>query len=531
MGKLRNARAKIEFGDFQTPPDLASAVCRALAATGVAPRSLIEPTCGEGSLLLAALDAFPTLRQAHGLEINPTHVDHLRARLAERRLGARVDITCASFFDHDWPNHLEKLAEPLLVLGNPPWVTSADLGSLGSDNLPTKTNLRNLPGIEALTGKSNFDISEWIFNYLLTRLDGRRATMAMLCKTAVARKVLASAWSADLRIHAACLRRIDSARHFAASVDACLTIIELAGRAGPQVCPVYPDLEATTPESALAVRDGRLIADATLYDRRRALLGASPYKWRSGVKHDCAALMEFFNNADGRLQNGAGETPQLEQRCLYPLIKSSDLARAGAASPRRWLLVTQSRVGEDTTIIKNTATNTWRYLQRHRERFDRRASAIYRGKPPFAIFGVGDYTFAPWKVAISGLYKTLKFRKIGPHAGKPVVLDDTCYFVACTSEPEADLLIVLLDSEAAHEFYRAFIFWDSKRPITADLLDRLDLRALAAELGLAEELARLRPPAREPGSDCHIGQSSGASRRTTATRAVSTAGAGGELVE
>ena len=59
-----------------------------------------------------------------------------------------------------------------------------------------------------------------------------------------------------------------------------------------------------------------------------------------------------------------------------------------------------------------------------------------------------------------------------------MVFDDTIYFLACQSRQEAELLASLLNSAPAREFYSAFIFWDSKRPITVDVLRRLDLRKL-----------------------------------------------------
>ena len=43
------------------------------------------------------------------------------------------------------------------------------------------------------------------------------------------------------------------------------------------------------------------------------------------------------------------------------------------------------------------------------------------------------------------------------------------------------VLAELLNSEAARGFFRSFVFWDSKRPVTAQLLARLDLGRLAAE--------------------------------------------------
>ena len=45
----------------------------------------------------------------------------------------------------------------------------------------------------------------------------------------------------------------------------------------------------------------------------------------------------------------------------------------------------------------------WSYLQAHGARFARRKSSIYHGQPPFALFGIGPYSFAPFKVAILNL--------------------------------------------------------------------------------------------------------------------------------
>ena len=42
----------------------------------------------------------------------------------------------------------------------------------------------------------------------------------------------------------------------------------------------------------------------------------------------------------------------------------------------------------------------------------------------------------------------------------------------------------LLNSEPARQgIFSAFVFWDAKRPVTIDMLRRLDLSALACELG------------------------------------------------
>jgi len=147
------------------------------------------------------------------------------------------------------------------------------------------------------------------------------------------------------------------------------------------------------------------------------------------------------------------------------------------------MLVTQRSMGEDTHQIAAQAPLTWNYLESHADALDARSSSIYRKRPRFSIFGVGDYSFAPWKLCISGFHKTLNFVSVGPAAGKPVVVDDGCYFLPCGSEEEAGQLAELLNAKEARGFFEAFVFWDAKRPITAGLLAQLDLDALAAERG------------------------------------------------
>ena len=133
--------------------------------------------------------------------------------------------------------------------------------------------------------------------------------------------------------------------------------------------------------------------------------------------------------------------------------------------------------------LERRAPKAWRYLLAHRQALEQRRSSIYRKRPPFSTFGIGPYSFSPWKVAVAGLYKTLRFVKVGALDGKPVLLDDTCYFLPCDSEADCDLLVELLSSPTAIQFYSSLVFWDAKRPITAKLLNQLDLTTLAKRLG------------------------------------------------
>ena len=471
-----------EFGDFQTPPELAQRVCSLLARRGLRPSSVIDPTCGQGNFLDAALAAFPSISETVGIDINSRCVALARSTLHSAHGGRDLDIRQEDFFAVNWQRVLRHLSEPLLVIGNPPWVTNAALGSLGSTNIPKKSNFQRRRGIDAITGKSNFDISEWMLLEMLEWIDNKHATMAMLCKTSVARKVLAHAWNRGCPMMRADIYHINAATYFGVSADSCLLVISATPSAQLLRCQVHDSLDAHSAASVLGYEDGRLLANADAYARWRHLGGSGQSKWRSGIKHDCSRVMEL-REIDGQHRNGLGETVRLEHDYLYPMLKSSDLAHAGEPSPSRYMIVPQRFVGEPTDPIEQRAPQTWRYLTSHAQSLERRASSIYRNRPRFSIFGVGEYSFAPWKVAISGFYKSFRFHAVGPSSGRPVVFDDTCYFLPFQSQAEAVATADLLDSETARQFFSAFVFWDAKRPVTVDLLQRLDLHALARELG------------------------------------------------
>ena len=92
---------------------------------------------------------------------------------------------------------------------------------------------------------------------------------------------------------------------------------------------------------------------------------------------------------------------------------------------------------------------------------------------------MGDYSFKEWKIAISGLYKKLKFNLIGPLDGKTVVFDDTVNFLSFDTKEEAEFVYHLITSTPALEFLESMIFWDEKRPITTQVLRKLSIKEVA----------------------------------------------------
>ena len=475
-----------DLGDFQTPPALVAAILARLTRGGACWSRVLEPTCGRGNFVvgLLALDQAP--REILGIEVQPSHLAEARAIVANAPGSVRVSLTAGNLFDCDLATlPWKEKGGSLLVVGNPPWVTNAEFGVLESTTRPPRSNLKNARGIDAITGGSNFDAAEAVWIKVLTELVDQGPTIALLCKTAVARSVLEHARKLRLSVTQAEIFRIDAKAWFGAAVDACLLVLRLAGSAESSPAaieriPVFADLITTEPESMMGFVRDRIVSDLKAYGRFGWADGDCPLVWRQGVKHDAATVMELSPGPHGGWINKQGDAVEIEPDFVYPLLKGTDLSHALTFDPERAVIVTQHRIGEDTRGLATVAPKLWNYLQEHSKTFTRRKSSVYRDRPPFAMFGIGPYSFAPYKVGVSGLHRTPLFQAVGPVHGRPVMLDDTCYFLPCESAEQAALIATLLNGPDAIGLLASLAHPGAKRRVTKGLLQRLDLATLFA---------------------------------------------------
>ncbi len=479
LGKVSDLRAsgRKDFGDFQTPPELVAEILARLGANGERFDRVLEPTCGRGHFLAGVLGGEDSPREVRGVDIQPDH-----AGVARDLVGEKGRVLNADLFRLDLSRDLLWLGGGrLLVVGNPPWVTVSALGASGGTERnpgPTRSNARRARGLDAMTGGSNFDLAEAVWIKLIRELAPERPTIALLCKTSVARALLRSIRGDDLPVTSATFWKIDAPRWFRASVAAGLLRVEVGP--GPKVTevPVFPGLAESTPETTWGVEDGAIVADLASYRRSSFADGAGPIPWRQGVKHDASSVMELISREDGGWVNGLGEPVCVEADRVYPWFKATDLARGISPRPRRSVLIPQRSLNDDPRALAQSSPRLWAYLQGHADRFDARKSSIYRGRPPFSLFGVGPYAFGPYKVAISGLHKSFRFRAIGPIDGRPPLVDDTCYFLPVPTAEAACTIAAVLNGPEATDLLLGLTFLDNKRPITQATLKRVDLRAL-----------------------------------------------------
>ena len=103
-------------------------------------------------------------------------------------------------------------------------------------------------------------------------------------------------------------------------------------------------------------------------------------------------------------------------------------------------------------------------------------------------------------MGISGFYKTPLFSLLYNAAdpARPIMLDDTTYFLSFEYYDDAYACMVLLNCASVQGFLRAISFRDAKRPYTKKVLQRLDLWKCFAVVYLSELVAteeRLALPA------------------------------------
>lgn len=474
---------KKELGDFQTPAILANEMVNILKIKGFIPDVIVEPTCGLGSILLVAEKEFSP-RACLGIEIQSKYVEILSKKIEKNVTLLNQDFFASIDDIKKFINNNKKL----LFIGNPPWVTNSELSANFSKNLPRKSNIDNISGISAITGKSNFDISEYIIRELIENFSNVNSVFAFLCKTSVAKKIINKLWKSDFNYKDASIYPIDSKKYFNAAVDACFFVLDCSEKKKKNTMSIYDSIESKNIIHISGYINGIYLENIEKADCLE-IYGKSPFVWRNGIKHDCSKVMEL-RSEENRLINGYDEVINIEENLIYPLYKSSDIANGNVKTSKR-ILVTQKYINEPTCYIENNFPKTWNYLNSHKEDFNKRKSVIYKNKYEFSIFSVGDYSFKPYKIVISGLYKKLNFVLLEPLDGKVAMVDDTCNFISFDTKEQAIFCLNLLNSDCVKRYLNSRISWESKRPIKTEILNSIDLERVSEKVNLKNEFYKL----------------------------------------
>ena len=486
---------RTEYGDFQTNSDLANKVTLQLSLKNISPEIVIEPTCGKGNFIIASLKNFKSIKNIFGVEIYKPYVWETKFSIINfflenpEHIKPEISIIHCNVFDFDFKKIAKEYpTKNILIIGNPPWVTNSKLGSLNSTNLPKKTNFKNHNGLDAITGKGNFDIAEFITLMMIETFQHIEGNIALLVKNSVVKNILFNQINKKYLISELEKLCIDSKKEFNVSVEACLFSCNLNSESEFE-CNEFDfysqselrTIQRTKREKRFGWFYDKFVSNLDTYIPTKDIDGECPFVWRQGLKHDCSTVMEL-DKVNGHYVNGLNEEIDLEDELVYGILKSSDLKNTVIDQTRKSTIVTQKKVGQKTNYIKTDYPKTYQYLTEHQANFDARKSSIYNNKPLFSIFGIGDYSFKPYKIAISGLYKTFHFTLILPQDNKPVMLDDTCYFIGFDKIDFAIYSLILLNSGRTIQLLQSITFEDAKRTFTKDILMRIDLLELAKRI-------------------------------------------------
>ncbi|MEA3452639.1 MAG: hypothetical protein U9Q83_12165 [Bacteroidota bacterium] len=483
---LNDRKEKSEYGDYQTNSKLSDKVCELLKTKKISPEIIFEPTFGKGNFIISALRSFNNIKQIYGVEIYKPYIQITKLKILDFFIinpnirKPTIKLYHANFFDFDIKKQIKiQKNKDLLIIGNPPWATNSELSGIGSENLPIKVNFKNHKGLDAMTGKGNFDIAEFISNTLFDNFSENSGDFAFLVKNSVIKNILHRQTVNNYKITNLRKYKIDAKKEFNVSVNASLFYCKLNSKSD-RLCNEY-DFYSKDKIKTFGWLNDKFVSNTKTYSKYQDFDGTCQYEWRQGMKHDASKIMELDKENDLYV-NKFNDKIELEDDLVYGILKSSDLKGGTINKTRKYTIVTQKKIGQDTKYIKNQHPKTYNYLQSKIELFNNRKSSIYKGKPAFSIFGIGDYSFKPYKIAISGLYKKLNFTLIEPDKNnKPIMLDDTCYFIGFDDKIEAETIFEIVKSENIREFLSSLIFSDAKRSVTKDLLMRIDIATIMQE--------------------------------------------------
>lgn len=472
--------SKKEYGDYQTPDEFAEKCVKYLKNNfHFLPEVIIEPTCGTGNFLASASKFYENIPKI-GIETNDDYCKAAKENIPEAK------IYNANIFDFKFE---PDIAEKILIIGNPPWITNLELGKFRSKNLPQKENVKEQKGFEAILGSSNFDISETIILNLLETFKENKAILAMLCKRSTAINIFKELYRRKYRCRKIRMVNFNSRKVFGIGAAACLFIVDATEKKKFQKEMRVFNFKNSYVD-CIGFEDEKFYTDKNFANKEKFEFdGKCEFEWRQGIKHDLSKVCELVKISEdikahslsdekyktSKYVNGFGEIVEIEDDLIFPLIKSSHI-RNFDGSFKKYVIATQRKTGESTSYIKEKFPKTYEYLEKYKENFKNRKSSIYKNSHEFSMFGIGDYSFSKYKVVISGFYKEPVFKVISSE--KTVMADDTCYFLPFEDKDDAFAVCNILNSSKVQNFLKSVADLNAKRPFTKKVLSRIEFSKL-----------------------------------------------------
>ncbi|HEY3174250.1 MAG TPA: N-6 DNA methylase [Candidatus Polarisedimenticolia bacterium] len=499
--KTRPRRARHAGGEYYTPAWLVEHVLDRAGFTGRTDDALLDPMCGAGVFLTAALArmrrARPLARPGEltalvqGMDVNPlavlmaraAYLDALKDQVGVEPIAIPVACVDAILKEEDVPAFD-------VVAGNPPWVSweSLDEGYRArTRDLWMHHGLFPDGGMQVMLGRGKKDLSMLATYAAAQKYLRPRGRLVFVITQSVFKSVGGGAGFRRFVLGDGTPLRVIGVDDFSARAvfpktaarAAVLTLV----KGEPTTWPVaYRSWGANgaAPREGWAEPVDR--ADATSawltgprdrIDALRLVLGPSAYRARAGAYtggangvywvSPVAGTDQVVNLPESGKRSVPAVTARVEPDLIYPLLRPSRLGRFHA-EPTDSILLPQDpirRRGLDESVMAERYPLALAYLGRFRAELAARRDRgtrclIEAGAPFYSIFSVSAETLATWKVVWPRIASRLVAAAVGPREGRPVIPQETCTFIACDSEEEACYLAGLMNSSLVNEAARAF---------------------------------------------------------------------------
>ncbi|SNZ05084.1 N-6 DNA Methylase [Natronoarchaeum philippinense] len=518
---------RLALGEYYTPRGVAALAVETLD-DAVAVDTYLDPGCGSGAFLSvliervldATADAGLTAGErldritesVFGIDLNPVAVRSATlsyvVALAPLLAAPAVDTVSAPVFltdalgltRDDEVRYRGERFEPTVdhLVGNPPWITWSDLPeavqTAWREGPAERLDLAPGEGATALLGHANDDISVPFVltcadRYLAADGDAAFVLKRTIAKGPAGRRLRAQRLD-DQPLSVRHVHDFTDLRPFGNGVRAGAAIYALSAGDDPRTpvpATAWSRDDAVPDFSTRAAIDETLGQEAAALvpvdaddpasswlrgDADRRALGDCAHEIRHGVKDDAREVFEIDRET----------LPEIEPDRVFPYLKSRHVVKYGLFGHDR-RLVPQDQAGEDNADrLERECPRTYDYLDARRDRLEDRSSSWLDRGPFYSVFGLGEYTWAEYKVVWCRLgYKphfavvsTVEDEVLGE---KPVVPGDHCMFVGTDDEREAHVLCALLNS-AIYQRSLDDIVSEGKSSLSKSVVSRLYLPAI-----------------------------------------------------
>ncbi len=488
---------RLALGEYYTPRGVADLAVDDLAVEDLAAETFLDPGCGSGVFLstvverkragYAEADDAPTPPQqiaeitdsVYGIDLNPIAVRTARVgyllSLAPLLDDAAIDAVELPVFltdalgltrDDDIYYGGETLTPTVdHLVGNPPWLTWSalpdDVRKAWRSGPADRLDLVVHRGADAKLGHANDDISvPFVLACMDRYLDGGDAAFVLkrgIVKGPAGRRLreqrLNGAPVAVDHVHDFTdLRPFGDARAGAAvyslSVGSAPTLpVPVTAWSRDGMVPEFGTLDRlretlACEETGFTPVDEDDPASSWLRrDAERRALGECAHEIRHGVKDDARDVFEL----------DPGRVDDLEPDRVFPYLKSRHVVKFGLFGHDYRLVPLDSADEDNESWLETECPRTYAYLDANREALAARSSSWLDNGTFYNVFGLGEYTWAEYKVVWCRLgYKphfvvvsTVEDDLLGE---QPMVPGDHCMFIGTDDGSEAHFLCALLNS-------------------------------------------------------------------------------------